>query len=237
MGEVLGGMYCLLEDFLGFELANYLWGQSSPLQQGNMYIGIGLTMLAVSFVLMMVYYYVVNHPRLNNWWGWAIFFDSERSDQLCHWLAVGVQISADTVVPIVIDPDAANADLNRTVALMNNYRDMRSHLSFVPNAPTQFFRTELRQVLSNYTLRILGTQKQLFRQFIDLFNLGCGNKPFDVVTGVTPKKIVSLKSAYDLMAAHLNAAVRKSHTGEDCNKFLEMFYRATQNLVKEKFNL
>lgn len=74
MGEVLGGMYCWLEDFFGIELANYLWGQLSPLQQGNMYIGIGLTMLAVSFVLMMVYYYVVDHPRLNNWWGWTIFW-------------------------------------------------------------------------------------------------------------------------------------------------------------------
>lgn len=72
---------------------------------------------------------------------------------------------------------------------------------------------------------------------LDLFNLGCGNKPFEVVTGVTPKKIVSLKSDYDLMAARLNAAIKKCHNGEDSNKFLEMFYQATQNLVKEKFNV
>lgn len=73
MGEFLGSIYCWLEDFFGLELANYLWGQSSPLQQGNMYIGIGLTMLVISFALVVTYYYVVNHPRLGNWWGWTIF--------------------------------------------------------------------------------------------------------------------------------------------------------------------
>lgn len=53
-------------------------------------------------------------------------------------MAAGVKLGADTVVPIVIDPDAANADLNRTVALMNNYRDVRSHLAFVPDDETLF---------------------------------------------------------------------------------------------------
>lgn len=86
-------------------------------------------------------------------------------------MAAGVRIGADTVVPVVIDPDAANADLNRTVALMNNYRDVRANLSFIPENPTQFFRTELRQVVPNYTLRIQGTQNQLFRQFINLSSM------------------------------------------------------------------
>ena len=73
MGEFLGSIYCWLEDFFGLELANYLWGQSSPEQQSNMYIGIGLSMLCITFFIVVTYYYVVNHPRLNNWWGWLIF--------------------------------------------------------------------------------------------------------------------------------------------------------------------
>lgn len=73
MGQFFGSIYCWLEDFFGLELANYLWGQLSPNQQSNMYIGIGLTMLIVSLVMVIVYYYIVNHPRLNNWWGWMIF--------------------------------------------------------------------------------------------------------------------------------------------------------------------
>ena len=73
MGELFGSIYCWLEEFFGITLANYLWGSSSPMQQSNMFIGIGLSMLCISFVVVVCYYYVINHPRLNNWWGWMIF--------------------------------------------------------------------------------------------------------------------------------------------------------------------
>lgn len=74
MGEFFGTMYCwLFEDFFGLELADYLWGISSPKSQINSFIGIGWTMLGISLAFVLIYYYVVNHPRLNNWWGWGIF--------------------------------------------------------------------------------------------------------------------------------------------------------------------
>lgn len=73
MGEFFGSLYCIFEDFFGLELANYLWGVSSPLSETNSFIGVGLTMLAISFVVAVIFYYVLNHPRLNNWWGWLIF--------------------------------------------------------------------------------------------------------------------------------------------------------------------
>ncbi len=73
MGELFGSMYCWLEDFFGIKLAEYLWGTASTQQQGNMFIGIGLTTLCISLAVAVVYYYVVNHPRLNNWWGWLMF--------------------------------------------------------------------------------------------------------------------------------------------------------------------
>lgn len=73
MGEFFGSIYCWLEDFFGLELANYLWGESSPEQTSNMFIGIGLSMLCISLFFVVSYYYIVNHPRLNNWWGWLIF--------------------------------------------------------------------------------------------------------------------------------------------------------------------
>ena len=59
MGELFGSIYCWLEDFFGLELADYLWGQSSPEQQSNMYIGIGLSMLCVSFLMVVIYYYLL----------------------------------------------------------------------------------------------------------------------------------------------------------------------------------
>lgn len=87
-------------------------------------------------------------------------------------MSAGVQIGADSVVPIVIDPDASNADVNRTVALMNNYQAVRSELSFVNSEKTRFFRTELRKVLDGYTLRIKDTDDKKFRDFIDLSSMG-----------------------------------------------------------------
>lgn len=73
MGEFFGSIYCWLEDFFGLPLADYLWGVSSPEQMSNMFIGIGLSMLSISLFVCVCYYYIINHPRLNNWWGWLIF--------------------------------------------------------------------------------------------------------------------------------------------------------------------
>ena len=74
MGEFFGSLYCwLFEDFFGLDLANYLWGEATEAQQTNMYIGIGLTMLGISLFVMVLYYYIVNHPKLCNLWGWGIF--------------------------------------------------------------------------------------------------------------------------------------------------------------------
>lgn len=82
-------------------------------------------------------------------------------------LASGVKVGADEIVPIIIDPDASNADLTRAVSLMNNYRSIRAKLSFGDN-DNHFFRKELTQLLLNYTLRIQDTDNKTFKQFIDL---------------------------------------------------------------------
>lgn len=86
-------------------------------------------------------------------------------------LASGVKLGVKEVVPIVIDPDLSNADLTRSVSLMNNYRAIRSSLSFIDSDTTMFFRTVLSQILPNYTLRIQDTDDKTFRQFIDLASM------------------------------------------------------------------
>lgn len=73
MGQFFGSMYCWFEDFFGIELANYLWGQAAPEQQTNMFIGIGLSMFGVSLFMMVLFYYIINHPKMANWWSWLIF--------------------------------------------------------------------------------------------------------------------------------------------------------------------
>ena len=73
MCEFFGSIYCWFEEFFGIELANYLWGESSLLSQTNSFIGIGWSMFGISFAMVLIYYYVINHPQLNHWWGWIIF--------------------------------------------------------------------------------------------------------------------------------------------------------------------
>lgn len=41
-------------------------------------------------------------------------------------MASGIRMDVNEIVPIIIDPDVANADLTRTVTLMNNYSVLRS---------------------------------------------------------------------------------------------------------------
>lgn len=73
MGDFFGSLYCIFEDFFGLELANYLWGQVSPESTTNSFIGIGLWMLGISLVVAIIYYYAIDQPKLDTWWGWGIF--------------------------------------------------------------------------------------------------------------------------------------------------------------------
>ena len=91
-------------------------------------------------------------------------------------MAAGVKIGVDEVVPIIIDPDAANADLTRTVSLMNNYRKIRNHLSFPKENKNTFFRKELGKVLNNYTLHINDTGDKKFQEFIELSSMSRTNQ-------------------------------------------------------------
>ncbi len=73
MGTFFGTIYCWFEDLFGLELANYMWGQAATEVVKNQYIGIGLWMLGISLAMTLVFYYLVNNPKLNHWWGWGIF--------------------------------------------------------------------------------------------------------------------------------------------------------------------
>lgn len=91
-------------------------------------------------------------------------------------LASGVKFGADEIVPIVIDPDAANADLTRAVALLNNYASIRQTLQFSNDNKSRFFRTEIERILPNYTLRINDTDDKSFQEFIEFASMSKANK-------------------------------------------------------------
>ena len=94
--------------------------------------------------------------------------------------------------------------------------------------------SELQNLTGSF-IEWLGEMKKNKRS-LDLFNLNTKDKPFEVVTGIKPKRIASLKSDYDLVTDRLNSAVKKCHSKEDNDKFLEMFYLGMTKLFNEKFN-
>ena len=95
---------------------------------------------------------------------------------LTMMLASGVDLNASEIIPIVIDPDQSNADLTRTVSLMNDYAQIQSKLTFADGNHNQFFKTKLEKLLNNYTLVIKDTNDKEFRQFIELSSMSKENQ-------------------------------------------------------------
>ena len=95
---------------------------------------------------------------------------------LTMMLASGVKFGADEIVPIIIDPDASNADLTRTVALLNNYASIRNSLQFSNDNQNRFFRTKIERILPNYTLRINDTDDKSFQEFIAYASMSKSNQ-------------------------------------------------------------
>jgi len=90
--------------------------------------------------------------------------------------AAGVDIQANEIVPIIIDPDASNADLTRTVTLMNCYNTIRKGIEFSETNETSFLRPEIGEYVQNYTLHIKDTEDKRFDQFIEYASLSLENK-------------------------------------------------------------
>lgn len=76
-------------------------------------------------------------------------------------LASGIQCQ-DEIVPIIIDPDAANADLTKTDALIKKYNSIREKLQLDGNK-NQFFRANISNAQQ---IQLANTASQKFDKFI-----------------------------------------------------------------------
>ncbi len=93
-------------------------------------------------------------------------------------LASGVHCEADTIVPIIIDPDDSAADKTRTVEAMNRYMAIREKLTFADSNKNKFFATELQKVdgMQNFTFPLQNTRDCKFRDFISYTELNKENQ-------------------------------------------------------------
>jgi len=94
---------------------------------------------------------------------------------LSFLLAAGVKCNSTSIVPIIIDPDAANGDVNKTVEILQRYKSVRSKLSFDGENSNEFFKTDIAPLNNNFRLNIQDSKKK-FKEFIDFQSLDKNNK-------------------------------------------------------------
>ena len=96
-----------------------------------------------------------------------------------------------------------------------------------------FYQSDLTGFINAYLewLKEMGTNKRAFKPF----ELAQGkNDLFNIVNGVKPKKSFLSSDNYALFDSVLN---KQKVVGGNRQKFVELFYRATEQLVKDKFNM
>jgi hypothetical protein len=91
-------------------------------------------------------------------------------------LASGVECSANAIVPIIIDPDAASGDVERTVDLMKKYGEIRSKLDFDSKKKNQFFKADIQQTMTNFRLPLSNTEDVQFDAYMGVSEMNRENQ-------------------------------------------------------------
>lgn len=91
-------------------------------------------------------------------------------------LTAGVECGADTIVPIIIDPDDAAADLTRTVETIKRYNSVRSKLDCSNATNNKFFKTEIRETVTGFRLPLQNTRDVKFKDYMSVSTMSKSNK-------------------------------------------------------------
>ncbi|MCL1938559.1 MAG: hypothetical protein FWF52_09225 [Candidatus Azobacteroides sp.] len=84
-------------------------------------------------------------------------------------LAAGVKINTNEIVPVIIDPDLAAADLTRTIKLINDYVKVREHIDVSMQSTDSFFSTKINnEILPSYRIPVQNTTDVSFKEYIGL---------------------------------------------------------------------
>lgn len=107
---------------------------------------------------------------------------------LAMLLASGVKLGGgiDTLVPIIIDPDSANGDMNRTADILAKYQEIKKPFD---NDTQGFFAMKVKTLpqlsktvsgigIDNFKFEINGTHGQKFKDYIGYNSLSEDNKAF-----------------------------------------------------------
>lgn len=91
-------------------------------------------------------------------------------------MAAGVRLGSDQyeLVPVIIDPDGANADLTRAFRLLDDYSKIHDYISeSIGNTKNRFFKTKIEKAFDNgsYILPFKEVNNKKFRDFIEFDSL------------------------------------------------------------------
>lgn len=90
--------------------------------------------------------------------------------------ASGVKIDASAIVPIIVDPDFANADVTRTIEQIKAYVAIRSQLAFNDATKNRFFEVPIENVVNDHRLALKDTKNKKFREFIEFSTMSKENR-------------------------------------------------------------
>ena len=92
-------------------------------------------------------------------------------------LAAGVHADSN-IVPIIIDPDTANGDLNRTVCALRQYEEVRKGLEFDGTLKNKFFSAVITSLNGdgNFLLPLVGTSGITFDKYLSLGGMSQENQ-------------------------------------------------------------
>ncbi len=91
-------------------------------------------------------------------------------------LASGVECAADQVIPIIVDPDAANNDVTRTVEALKRYVSIREKLSQNTNSKCSFFKTDVQPITRDFKLPLVGIQNMKFGDYIGVKTMSMADR-------------------------------------------------------------
>lgn len=72
-------IYRWFASLFGGDMADYLSGYVCPSDESeggylasNQFLMYGLIALGIALAVVLIYYYVINHPSFNKWWSWLL---------------------------------------------------------------------------------------------------------------------------------------------------------------------
>lgn len=94
---------------------------------------------------------------------------------LTYLLASGVHCKSEKIIPIIIDPDAANGDVSLTTNTLRSYQKVRSSLDFDNTTINSFFKTEIQSQTPNFRIKVLNSERK-FKDYIEYGSMDRKNR-------------------------------------------------------------